>query len=42
LAFKYRDAGEDEMLILRVANGTGVVKVEQMHDKKDGRARSTS
>ncbi len=31
LAFKYRNAGEDETLIVRVGYGTSVVQVEQVH-----------
>ena len=34
LAFEHRDTGKDEMLIARVPNGAGVVKVEQVHNKK--------
>lgn len=42
LALKYGDAGWDEMLITRVSDGAGSVQVKQMHNEKDGRARSMS
>ncbi len=33
LAFKHRNAGKDEMFVVPIANGTGIVQVEQVHNR---------
>lgn len=34
LAFEYRYSSQDEVLLVRVANGACVIQVKQIHNKK--------
>ncbi len=34
LTFKHRNASENEMLVVAIANGAGIVQVEQVHNRK--------